>query len=74
MDVEQVRVFLQRRWDIYQGFSDDFRQALETKQLDRVNEVLGKMNVEEAEKVVGLLDEAGILSFSSKEVRDETGK
>lgn len=74
MDVEQVRAFLQKRWDIYQSFSPDFRNALETKELERVNEVLGRMGVEEAEAVVGQLDEAGILSFSSREVRGETGK
>ncbi|KAI3628955.1 hypothetical protein CBS9595_000027 [Malassezia furfur] len=74
MDVNQVKAWLQRRWEIYQSFDPDFRAALETKQLARVNEVLGEMPVEKAERVVQELDEAGILNFSSTEVRDETGR
>ncbi len=71
---EAVREMLQRRWEIWQGFTSELREALTTKELERVNKVLGKMKVDEAEQVVGLLDEAGILSFSSREVRDETGR
>ena len=74
MDVNQVKAWLQRRWDIYQSFDPDFRAALETKKLERVNEVLGEMPVAKAERVVQELDEAGILNFSSTEVRDETGR
>lgn len=74
MDVEQVRAVLQNRWDIYQSFSPSLRTALETKSLEDVNKVLGAMKVAEAEEVVGKLDQAGILNFSSSEVRDETGK
>lgn len=71
---EQVREHLQKRWDIFQSFSDELKEALKTKELDSVNAVLGKMKVDEAENVVAQLDEAGILSFSSTEIRDETGK
>lgn len=74
LDVEQVREFLNHRWAIFSGFDTVLQEALKTKQLDKVNEVLGSMPVEKAEEVVGLLDQAGILNFSSAEVRDETGK
>jgi cell division cycle protein 37 len=74
MDVEQVRAVLQHRWDLYQSFPENFRKALESKSLEEVNKILGSMKVEEAEDIVGKLDQAGILNFSSSEVRDETGK
>lgn len=74
MDVEQVREILQNRWDIYQSFDEDFKTALQTKSLEKVNQILGKMSVEKAEQVVGQLDAANILNFESREIRDETGK
>lgn len=74
LDVEKVREFLNQRWEIFTSFEKDLQDALSTKQLEKVNKVLGDMNVERAEEVVGLLDQAGILNFSSAEVRDETGK
>ncbi|SAM85932.1 related to Hsp90 co-chaperone Cdc37 [Ustilago bromivora] len=69
---EDVRTWLQMRWDIFQSFPEDFRKALETKQLRRVNEVLGSMNVGEAEQIVRKLDQAGILNFSSSEIREQS--
>ena len=69
LDVEQVREWLQQRWDIYSSFDDEFRRALESKSLEKVNEVLGRMPVSKAEVVVQDLDRAGILNFSSTEVR-----
>ncbi|KAI0866770.1 Cdc37 N terminal kinase binding-domain-containing protein [Xylaria cubensis] len=51
---------------IFEGFAPDMRKALETGSLDKVNEVLGKMKVPEAEEVVGLLSEAGILSLEEQ--------
>ena len=39
------------------------QRALESGELDRVNEVLGKMSVEEAEELVGQLAEAQIMSM-----------
>ena len=72
MDVEQVRAFLQRRWDIFESFPKNLKKALQTKSLEEVNRVLGRMAVEEGEETVGLLDEAGILSFSSKDIVDKT--
>lgn len=74
MDVDKVREFLQRRWDIFTSFDEDLQEALRTKELEKVNKVLGKMQCDKAENVVAQLDEAGILSFSSSEIRDETGK
>lgn len=62
LDPELVRQFLQRRWDIFESFSEKLRKALTEKSLDKVNKVLGKMEVPEAEEVVRLLQEGGILS------------
>lgn len=72
LDANEVREWLQRRWDIYMSFDEDFREALASKNLDKVNEVLGRMPVSKAEVIVQDLDRAGILNFSSTEVRDET--
>ncbi|KAK4684719.1 cell division cycle protein 37, partial [Tremellales sp. Uapishka_1] len=72
MDVEDVRRFLQRKWDIFEGFTEGFRAALKTEQLDEVNKVLGAMKVDEAEAVVELMQEGGMLSFSERGVRDMT--
>ena len=74
LDPVQVRHWLQRQWDIFSNFDEDFRKALNTQNLDKVNEALGRMPVAKAEKVVQQLDEAGILNCSSTEVRDETGR
>ncbi|CBQ69875.1 related to Hsp90 co-chaperone Cdc37 [Sporisorium reilianum SRZ2] len=74
LDPEAVRAWLQKRWDIFTAFPEDFQEALKSKDLTRVNKVLGNMKVDQAEEVVGLLDQAGILNFSSSEVRDETGR
>ncbi|WWC67564.1 uncharacterized protein I206_101473 [Kwoniella pini CBS 10737] len=72
MDIEQVKAFLQRKWDIFQAFPDNLKNALKTEKLDEVNKVLGKMKVAEAEKVVELMQEGGMLSFSERGVRDMT--
>ncbi|PWY99252.1 hypothetical protein BCV70DRAFT_115127 [Testicularia cyperi] len=74
LDPEQVKQWLQKRWDIFLSFPQALQEALKTKELDQVNKVLGSMKVDEAEEVVGKLDQAGILNFSSSEVRDETGR
>ncbi|KAK4048295.1 hsp90 co-chaperone Cdc37 [Microbotryomycetes sp. JL201] len=72
LDPELVRQFLQRRWDIFQGFSKGLRTALSEKSLVKVNKVLGKMDVPEAEEVVRLLQESGILSFAQNDIVDAT--
>ncbi|KAI1082262.1 hypothetical protein F5B20DRAFT_29560 [Whalleya microplaca] len=51
---------------IFEAFTPEMRKALETGSLDKVNEVFGKMKVEDAEEVVGLLSEAGILSLEEQ--------
>ncbi|KAI2630833.1 hypothetical protein GGR54DRAFT_584360 [Hypoxylon sp. NC1633] len=51
---------------IFEGFASDLQKALESSSLDKVNEVLGKMTVDAAEEVVGLLSEAGILSVEDQ--------
>lgn len=72
LDMEQVRAFLQRKWEIFQAFPAPLRAALKTESLDEVNKVLAKMKVSEAEEVVEEMQEGGMLSFSEAGVRDMT--
>ncbi|KAI1313605.1 Cdc37 N terminal kinase binding-domain-containing protein [Xylaria venustula] len=62
--------------EIFEGFAPDMRTALESGSLDKVNEVLGKMKVPEAEELVGLLSEAGVLSLEEQiiDATTEEGK
>ncbi|KAL4750873.1 hypothetical protein BDW72DRAFT_175150 [Aspergillus terricola var. indicus] len=48
---------------IFESFSKELQNALESESLDEVNKVLGKMSVEEAEDVVEKLGESGMLSL-----------
>lgn len=48
--------------EIFETFPPGLQRALESGKLDKVNEVLGKMSVEEAEEVVEKLGEGGMLS------------
>lgn len=48
---------------IFERFPPGLQRALESGRLDRVNEVLGKMSVSEAEEVVEQLGEGGMLSL-----------
>ncbi|RSH90129.1 hsp90 co-chaperone Cdc37 [Saitozyma podzolica] len=57
MDVEVVREFLQRKWDIFESFKPELKQALKTEKLDEVNKVLARMKVPEAEEVVEKMQE-----------------
>lgn len=50
---------------IFEGFKPEMRQALETGNLDKVNEVLGKMKVDEAEELVGLFGEVSFACYTS---------
>ncbi|CAJ2509812.1 Uu.00g057120.m01.CDS01 [Anthostomella pinea] len=52
--------------EIFEGFTPEMQKALESGSLDKVNEVLGRMKVPDAEDVVGLLGEAGILSLEEQ--------
>ncbi|KAF3354984.1 hypothetical protein VdG1_04409 [Verticillium dahliae VDG1] len=63
-DSEEVEVKEARL--IFESFSDEFRKALETGSLDKVNHVLGNMTVEAAEDVVAKLGDAGILSLEEQ--------
>lgn len=74
MDIEKVREALQYRWEVFDGFPEPLQEALKDGSLEKVNAVLGGMEVEEAELVVSHLDLAGILSFAEGGIRDETGK
>ncbi|GAA6019901.1 hypothetical protein JCM10207_003331 [Rhodosporidiobolus poonsookiae] len=74
LDPVLVREFLQRRWEIFEAFPKNLKKALGEKSLDKVNKVLGKMAVDEAEEVVEKLQEAGILSFETPGVIDQTGR
>jgi cell division cycle protein 37 len=51
-DVEEVRAFLQKKWDIFQAFDVKMQEALKSEDLEKVNKVLGKMSVDKAEAVV----------------------
>lgn len=53
----------QKAREIFDRFPPGLQRALESGELDRVNEVLGKMSVEEAEEVVERLGEGGMLSL-----------
>ncbi|KAK5652539.1 hypothetical protein OQA88_10445 [Cercophora sp. LCS_1] len=61
----------QKGRQIFDGFKPEMKKALETGSLDEVNKALGKMKVDEAEEMVGLLGEAGILSLE-EEIIDAT--
>ncbi|EGF98706.1 uncharacterized protein MELLADRAFT_50897 [Melampsora larici-populina 98AG31] len=74
LDVEEVRGFLNDRWETFCSFPKKLQKALQTKELEKVNKVLGEMEVPEAEKVVQDLDRVGILSFSESGIIDQTGK
>ena len=73
LDMEEVRAFLQRKWEIFEAFPEKLKIALRTESLDEVNKVLGAMKVAEAEEVVERMQEGGMLSFSESGVRDMTG-
>ncbi|KAH9826534.1 Hsp90 co-chaperone Cdc37 [Teratosphaeria destructans] len=48
---------------VFETFPPGLQRALESGKLDRVNEVLGKMSVDEAEQVVEQLGQGGMLSL-----------
>ncbi|KAI9903343.1 hypothetical protein N3K66_002695 [Trichothecium roseum] len=66
----------QKAREIYDGFPAIMRKALETESLDEVNKVLGDMKVAEAEEMVNLFGEAGILSLEEQiiDATTEEGK
>lgn len=56
---------------LFDAFPPGFQRALESKNLDEVNGILGKMSAEEAEEIVGQLGEGGMLSLEN-EIIDAT--
>lgn len=62
--------------------SPEMQQAINSKSLDQINEVLGKMKVPEAEEVLAIFQECGIISINGylenenefKELQDEYRK
>lgn len=73
-DIEDIRAFLQMKWELFEAFPQDLKDAMKSESLDAVNKVLDRMDVAEAEKVVNDMQEGGMLSFGEKGVRDMTGK
>lgn len=51
---------------IYDEFSQELRQAIETRKLDEINKVLANMEIEEAEDTVKKLGDSGVLSVEEK--------
>lgn len=74
VDMDEVKAFLQKKWDFWQGFPESLQKAMKSESLDQVNKVLEKMECAEAEDIVGKMQEGGMLSFSESGVRDMTGK
>lgn len=73
LDIEEVRRALQMRWDVFESFEDSLKKALRKGTLEAVNKVLGKMEIQDAEERVRMLEMAGILSFADGgKVRDMT--
>ena len=62
-DSEDVEA--QEAREIFEGFEPDMKKALATGDLDQVNEVLGRMKVDEAEELVNLLGQVCRYSPSS---------
>ena len=48
---------------IFERFPPGLQRAMESGSLDRINEVLGKMSISEAEEVVEQMGESGMLSM-----------
>ncbi|KAF9649444.1 hypothetical protein BDM02DRAFT_3268763 [Thelephora ganbajun] len=74
MEIEEVRKALQMQWEVFESFEEDMKAALKSQKLDSVNKVLGSMKIEDAERVVELLQISGMLSFSENGIRDQTGE
>jgi cell division cycle protein 37 len=62
-NIEDIRAFLQLKWDLFEAFPQDLKDAMKTESLDAVNKVLEKMDIQEAEKIVNDMQEGGMLSF-----------
>ncbi|KDN41750.1 hypothetical protein RSAG8_07281, partial [Rhizoctonia solani AG-8 WAC10335] len=56
LDPVQVRQALMSRWEMFQAFSPEMRRALQNHSLNEVNAELEKMELEDAEEMVRLLE------------------
>jgi cell division cycle protein 37 len=57
---------------IFESFTPELQKAISTGEIDKINVVLGKMSVEDAEKVVEQLGDGGMISLSSDGIIDAT--
>jgi cell division cycle protein 37 len=71
VDIEEIKVFLNQKWEYFQGFPETLKRAMKSESLDEVNKVLERMNLEEAEEIVRKMQEGGMLSFRCVFVDDE---
>lgn len=74
MEVEDVRKALQFRWDVFDAFPEKLKTALKRGELEEVNAVLGKMQIDDAEEIVQGLEMSGIMSFAAGGNPDENDK
>ena len=51
------------KFQLFESLPVDFQEALKTKELTKINKVLGEMSVEEAENALKICGEADILSI-----------
>ncbi len=63
LDIEEVKKFLQMKWELFDGFPMDLQEAMKEESLVKVNAVLGRMKVTDAEEVVEKMQQGGMLSF-----------
>jgi cell division cycle protein 37 len=63
VDMDEIKAFLQTKWDYWQSFPDNLKAAMQSEKLDAVNKVLENMDLETAEEVVRKMQEGGMLSF-----------
>ncbi len=53
-------------YPIYETLEPEMRKAIETLQLSEVNKVLAKYTVDEAEKILGVFEECGVITVEEK--------
>lgn len=53
-------------YGIYEQLPTNVKEAINTKQLDKINEVLATLSIEQAEDLVGKLSESGVLQVENK--------
>lgn len=53
-------------YGIYELLPQDVKEAINSKRLDKINEVLATLSIEDAEDLVGKLSESGVLQVENK--------